>query len=319
MPSGSLIDGLMGQGIYILAGAPKVGKSWMVLWLADQISKGDPVWGMRTTQCGVLYVSLEDTFQRMQQRLNDVSGGSPGNIWLATEALYLGDGFEEQLVQFLSAHHTVKLVIIDTLQRVRKAGQEQYNYASDYETVCALKKIADHFLITVLLVHHTRKTGSADAFNMISGTTGLLGCADGALILQKSARMENTATLEVTGRETPDTQINLRFDKQKKIWNFVSFGSDAPAKEPDPVLTAVQSFIRSRREWLGYAAELLEALKVQSEIEAEPHTLTRLMNAHIAELARDYGVLYRSGKRTAKGRPVYLKDIREELELSIKV
>lgn len=103
-PSGTLIDGLMGQGIYILAGAPKVGKSWLVLWLANQVSKGEPVWGLKTEQCGVLYISLKDTFQRMQQRLNDVSGGSPGSIWLATVALYIGEGFEEQLTNFLAAH-----------------------------------------------------------------------------------------------------------------------------------------------------------------------------------------------------------------------
>ncbi len=158
-PAGTLIDGLMGQGIYILAGSPKVGKSWLVLWLANQVSKGEPVWELKTEKCSVLYISLEDTFQRIQQRLNDVSGGSPGNIWLATEAMYIGEGFEEQLVNFLTAHSNVKLVIIDTLQRIRKAGQEQYNYASDYETVCALKKIADRFLVTVLVVHHTRKAG----------------------------------------------------------------------------------------------------------------------------------------------------------------
>ena len=311
-PSGTLIDGLMGQGIYILAGAPKVGKSWLVLWLANQVSKGEPVWGLKAEKCGVLYISLEDTFQRMQQRLNDVSGGNPGSIWLATEALYIGEGFEEQLTNFLAAHPHVKLAIIDTLQRVRKAGQEQYNYASDYETVCALKKIADRFMVTVLVVHHTRKAGSADSFNMISGTTGLLGCADGALVLQKSSRMETTATLDVTGREVADTQLNLRFDKQKKVWEFVSFGGDMREKQPHPVLTAVQTFILERHEWIGYAAELLEELKAQHELDAEPHTLTRLMNAHITELANEYGILYRSGKRTGKGRRVYLKDIHED-------
>ncbi len=311
-PSGTLIDGLIGQGIYILAGAPKVGKSWMVLWLADKVSRGEVVWGLKTEKRSVLYISLEDTLQRMQQRLNDVSGGRPGDIWLATEAMYIGEGFEEQLVNFLTAHPGVRLVIIDTLQRIRKAGQEQYNYASDYETVCALKRIADQFLITVLVVHHTRKAGSADSFNMISGTTGLLGCADGALVLQKSSRQENTATLEVTGREVADTLLNLRFDKQKKVWEFVSFGNAAPEKEENPILAAIQSFICERHEWAGYASDLLNELKAGCEIEAEPHTLTRLMNAHITELANDYGVLYRSGKRDGKGRRVYLREIHED-------
>lgn len=312
MPTGTLVDGLLGQGIYILAGAPKVGKSWLVLLLANQVSRGEPVWELKTEKCGVLYISLEDTFQRIQKRLNDVSGGTPGPIWLATEALNIGEGFEEQLENFLAARPDVKLVIIDTFQRVRKAGQEQYNYASDYEAVCALKKIADRFLITLLLVHHTRKTGSSDSFNMISGTTGLLGCADGALVLQKSSRLETSATLDVTGREVADSQFKLRFDKQRKVWEFISFGGDAQEKEPDPVLTAVQTFIRERHEWLGYAAELLEELKAQSGVEVEAHILTRSMNAHIMELANDYGVLYRSGKRTNKGRRVYLKDIHED-------
>ena len=55
---------------FTLTGAPKVGKSWLVLWLANQVSKGEPVWGLKTEKCGVLYISLEDTFQRMQQRLS---------------------------------------------------------------------------------------------------------------------------------------------------------------------------------------------------------------------------------------------------------
>lgn len=308
-PTGTLVDGLIGQGIYILAGAPKVGKSWLVLWLANQVSKGEAVWGLKTEKCGVLYISLEDTFQRIQKRLNDVSGGTPGPIWLATEALYIGEGFEEQLVTFLAAHPHVKLVIIDTFQRVRKAGQEQYNYASDYEAVCALKKIADRFLITLLLVHHTRKTGSSDSFNMISGTTGLLGCADGALVLQKSSRMETTATLDVTGREVADTQLNLRFDKQRTVWDFVSFGGDMREKEPNPILTAVQNFAQQHSVWCGYAAELLDELEAVADIDAEPNTLTRLLNANIGELEREYGVRYRSGKRTGKGRLVCLTDL----------
>lgn len=308
-PSGILVDGLMGQGIYILAGAPKTGKSWLVLWLANQVSKGEPVWGLKTEQCGVLYISLEDTFQRIQKRLNDVSGGNPGPIWLATEAMCIGEGFEEQLVNFLTSHRNVKLVIIDTLQRVRKAGQEQYNYASDYETVCALKKIADHFLVTVLIVHHTRKTGSSDSFNMISGTTGILGCADGAFVLQKSSRMETTATLDVTGREIADTKLNLRFDKQRKVWDFVSYGGDTTEKEPNPILTAVQTFTQRHAVWRGYAAALLDELKAMTDIDAEPNTLTRLLNASIGELEREYSVRYRPWKRTGKGRLVCLTDL----------
>ena len=76
-PSGTLIDGLMGQGIYILAGAPKVGKSWLVLWLANQVSKGEPVWGMKTEQCGVLYISFASGCQG-KQNVTDSAGAGFG-------------------------------------------------------------------------------------------------------------------------------------------------------------------------------------------------------------------------------------------------
>ena len=83
--TGFLIEKLLGKGVYILAGASKIGKSWLVLWLADCVSKGTPVWEFKTVQASVLYVSLEDTRQRIQQRLNDVTGGETGALFIATE------------------------------------------------------------------------------------------------------------------------------------------------------------------------------------------------------------------------------------------
>lgn len=121
--------------------------------------------------------------------------------------------------------------------------------------------------------------------------------------------METAATLDVTGREVGDTRLNLRFDKQRKLWEFVSFWSEAPQKEPDPILTAVQTFTQLHGAWRGYAAILLDELKAKTDIDAEPNTLTRLLNARVSELEREYGVRYRSGKRTGKGRLVSLVDL----------
>ena len=96
-PTGFLIEKLLGKGVYILAGASKIGKSWLVLWLADRVSKGEKVWDFKTQPCEVLYVSLEDTAQRIQQRLSEVTGGEADRVWIATEAELLGNGFEQQL------------------------------------------------------------------------------------------------------------------------------------------------------------------------------------------------------------------------------
>ncbi len=152
-PTGWLIEKMLGKGVYILAGVSKIGKSWLVLWLADRVSKGEKGWEFQTKPCEVLYVSLEDTEQRIQQRLGEVTGGEADKIWIATEAELLGKGFEQQIGNFLTAHPNVGFVIVDTLQRIRQMKTEGYSYGGDYEVMTSLKTIADRFNITILVVH----------------------------------------------------------------------------------------------------------------------------------------------------------------------
>ena len=309
-PTGFLIEKLLGKGVYILAGASKIGKSWLVLWLADQVSKGLPVWELKTVPCAVLYVSLEDTQQRIQQRLNDVTGGEAGVLHIATEAELLGSGFEEQLTGFLSEHPDTGFVIIDTLQRIRPTKAEKYSYAGDYEVMTVLKNIADAFNVTILVVHHTRKEESSDAFNMISGTTGLLGCADGALVLQKQSRLSPEATLDVTGREMADCQLRLRFNEQTKHWDFVGYGSDEPPMR-DKLLEAVQNLVAEHHEWQGTASELLELLHDYLDPDTKPNILARRLNASASRLEQDYGIDYRT-VRKPDARIIHLSEIRHD-------
>ena len=170
--TGSLIDGFIGRGVYLLAGSPKIGKSWLVLWLAHRVCLGETVWDFKTRQCDVLYISLEDPEQRIQSRVTEITRGETGNLWFATETELMGKGFEEQITGFLIEHPSVKFIIVDTLQKVRQLRADQYSYAGDYEVISQMKSLADRFGITILLVHHTRKAGAADPFSMISGTTG---------------------------------------------------------------------------------------------------------------------------------------------------
>ena len=303
-PTGWLIEKLLGKGVYILAGASKIGKSWLVLWLADRVSKGEPVWDFKTQQSGVLYVSLEDTAQRIQRRLSEVTGGEADGVWIATEAELLGSGFEQQLANFLAVHPGVDFVIIDTLQRIRQMRSEKYSYAGDYEVMTALKAIADRFNITILVVHHTRKEESEDAFNMISGTNGLMGCADGAMVLQKQSRLSRSATLDVTGREVADLQLRLEFDDSKH-WQFIEYGREEPRDDADRLLKAVQQLVSECREWHGTPTELVDVLAPVLPADTKPHALTRRLNANSRTLAQQYGVQYQS-RRTMDSREITL-------------
>ena len=117
-------------------------------------------------------------------------------------------------------HPDTKLIIIDTMQKIREVGGEAYSYASDYEIIGKLKQLADKHCICVLTVHHTRKQPAGDSFEMISGTTGLLGCADGSLLMQKKKRTALEATIDVVGRDQQDQILYLKKDADTQIWNL---------------------------------------------------------------------------------------------------
>ena len=99
---------------------------------------------------------------------------------------------------FVREHSDTKLIIVDTLQKVREMVSDNYSYSSDYEVIGKLKQFADRHGVCILIVHHTRKQPAGDSFEKISGTTGLSGCADGALMMQKEKRTDGKATLEIS-------------------------------------------------------------------------------------------------------------------------
>ena len=213
-PKLPIIDGLLYNGTYLFVGSPKIGKSFFMAQIGYHISKGLPLWGFSVRQGTVLYLALEDDYARLQKRLSQMFGmeGSE-NFYFATKSKSLNDGLERQLVTFVTEHKDARLIIIDTLQKVREVGGDKFSYASDYEIVTKLKAFSDKYGICFLVVHHTRKMESSDSFDMISGTNGLLGAADGAFVMQKEKRTDNKAVLEVAGRDQQDQKLWLNFNR----------------------------------------------------------------------------------------------------------
>ena len=220
-PTPFLVDELIPEGLHILAGAPKIGKSWLALWLCLCVSQGQPLWNFATTQGEALYLSLEDSFQRIQTRLFDLTEDAPPTLHFAIMADTLKHGLEQQIEQFWTEHPDTKLVVIDTLQRVRSAGSDSNLYANDYQDIGLLKRLADRRQIAILLIHHLRKLHDDDPMNMISGSTGLSGAADSAFVLQKNARSANAASLHCTGRDIPDRTLKLEVGEEDHIWKLL--------------------------------------------------------------------------------------------------
>ena len=216
-----VVEGLLYAGAYILAGAPKIGKSFLVAQIAYHVSTGQDLWGYKVHQGTVLYLALEDDFQRIQSRMFMMYGvNDTDRLHFTTAAGKIGNGLDEQLENFVRKHPDTRLIIIDTMQKIREVGGEAYSYASDYEIIGKLKEFADKHCICILTVHHTRKQPAGDSFEMISGTTGLLGCADGSLLMQKKKRTALEATIDVVGRDQQDQILYLEKDADTQIWNL---------------------------------------------------------------------------------------------------
>lgn len=298
-----IIDGLLYTGTYLFVGAPKVGKSFLMAQLAYHVSVGLPLWEYAVHQGTVLYLALEDDHRRLQERLYRMFGtDSTSNLHFAIYAKQLGGGLEEQLKKFIREHPDTKLIIIDTLQKVREAGGEKYSYANDYEVVGKLKRLADESGVCLLLVHHTRKQQADDRFDMISGTNGLLGAADGAFLLQKERRTDSAATLDISGRDQQDQRLYLKRDGERLVWQLERAETELWKEPPDPVLEAVAALVTAERpEWAGTATDLAAVLGLDMKANA----LAMRLNIRAGRLLYEYHIRYESA-RTHAGRTVTL-------------
>lgn len=298
-----IIDGLLYSGAYILAGAPKIGKSFLVAQLAYHISMGQMLWNYEVQKGTVLYLALEDDYQRLQERMFRMFGmEGTDNLHFAVYAKQIGNGLDEQLEKFMREYPETKLIIIDTLQKIREAGGDAYSYANDYDIVGQMKKFADRHGICLLLVHHTRKQPAGDKFEMISGTTGLLGCADGAFLLQKENRTDLSATLDIVGRDQPDQRLYLQRDNERLIWTLDHVETELRKEPPDPVLNSVSRLVTAEKpEWYGSPTELVAALN----LDMKPNVLTLRLNVNAGRLMQEHGIRYESS-RTHSGRIIKL-------------
>ena len=302
-PTPFLVEELLPEGLHILAGAPKIGKSWLALWLCLCVAQGQTLWNFTTTQGEVLYLSLEDSFQRIQTRLFDLTEDAPPTLHFAIMADTLRHGLEQQIEQFLAEHPTTKLVVIDTLQRVRSAGSDSNLYANDYQDIGLLKKLADKRHIAILLIHHLRKLHDDDPMNMISGSTGLSGAADSAFVLQKNSRLANIASLHCTGRDIADRTLKLEFGEEDHVWKLLEDSKTCTGASKISALQLVHLFsalLSADPTYSGTPSALSAKIDPDGKLGITPKKVTRLVLESV-ETLRENGVLvktYRSnGKR----------------------
>ena len=288
-----LVEELLPEGLHILAGAPKIGKSWLALWLCLCVAQGQPLWNFAVTQGEVLYLSLEDSYWRIQSRLFDLTEDAPSTLHFAIMADTLKHGLEQQIEQFLTEHPATRLVVIDTLQRVRSAGSDSNLYANDYQDIGLLKKLADKQHIAILLIHHLRKLHDDDPMNMISGSTGLSGAADSTFVLQKSSRLANIASLHCTGRDIPDRTLKLEFGEEDHVWKLLEDSKTCSSASKISTLqieNLLSELLREQTEISAPAKALLEKIDPAGTEGWTPNGLSHQIRKSVDSLRKN-GIL----------------------------
>ena len=298
-----IIEGVLYPGTYLFAGPSKVGKSFLMAQLAYHVSTGLPLWGYSVRKGTVLYLALEDDYARLQRRLYRMFGvESTSDLHLATEAKGIDNGFEEQIKEFYEKYPDTKLIIIDVLQRVRELGGKDYSYASDYEIISKVKKLVDGTGIALLIVHHTRKQQSDDIFDMISGTNGLMGAADGAFIISKEKRTGDGAVIDLVGRDQPDQKLYLKRSAKTLVWELEKAENELWIEPSDPFLEEISRLLSVENPiWQGTPTAL--SIVLGGEIKA--NVLTMKLNINAGRLRKEYGILYKH-KRGHEGRKIQL-------------
>ena len=277
-----IIYKMMYPGLYILAGAPKIGKSWLALDLCLSVANGEQFLKHDTNTGQVLYLSLEDNLLRLQNRIYELTDEPCENLNFAIEAKSIGNGLEEELEKSKQELPNLKVIVIDTLQKVR--SNTDVNYGSDYKELSVLKALADKLKVAILVVHHTRKCYDSDPFNMVSGSTGIIGSVDGIMVMIEQRRGSGKAKLHCAGRDIEYLELNLEFANHR--WNVVDV---VPERKPDLFSFAIHDLMVDEKRFTGSATELCKLIYKRFGREYAPNWMTRNLVQHTEEL-KVYGV-----------------------------
>lgn len=266
-----LIPDVLPQGLAILCASSKVGKSWMAMQMCLAVSRGKEFLDYVTNHAGCLYLALEDGVYRLQDRLKKLlcKEKSLDNFYLSVKADVLDGGLIKQLDEEFEEHPDIKLIIIDTLQKVRgSVKRNEIAYATDYRELGTLKEYADKRKVCIFLIHHLRKMADEnDVFNMISGSNGIMGVCDTIYIIYKKKRQDENATMFMTGRDIKQQDIVVHFNESKYRWELVGSAEDEERKrkkreyENNPLVITVKEILKNPPyAWKGTASDMLKAI-----------------------------------------------------------
>ena len=228
-PARYVLPGYVSEGVSILAGKPKIGKSWLTFDLAIAVAAGRFTLGtLKPAQGDVLYLALEDSNRRLKRRMMKLLPGSEARwtdrLTLTTEWRRADVGGVADIESWCKSVSQPVLIVIDTLEKFRPIQNGRTPaYAADYQAITGLQKLAGELGIAVVINHHVRKMEADDPFDTVSGTLGLTGAADTILVLK---RQSGAVTLHARGRDIEESETALQFDRSTCRWTILGEAAD---------------------------------------------------------------------------------------------
>jgi hypothetical protein len=230
------VPDILPAGTYLLSARPKVGKSWLALQIALAVATEGLTLGKRVQGGSALVLALEDNKRRLKSRLQKLGAFLFPNedhlarLHLETDWPRVDQGGADAIEQWLIAHPDARLIVVDTLAKFRPpTGGRASAYEQDYQAMAPFMAMSGRYNLTVLVVHHNRKMDSNDPLDLVSGTLGLTGGCDGALILDRQRGMPG-ATLHLIGRDIEeDGAFAMRFHKENCHWELIGGAEEITA------------------------------------------------------------------------------------------
>lgn len=244
------VEGIIPEGLTILAGRPKFGKSWLMLGLSYAIATGGQAWSFGETQKGTVhYLALEDSERRIKDRILNMEGyfdTYPDNLFIYTDFPRIGEGFVREVGRILVEHPDTAVIIVDTLQKIRPMsnGGKRNLYQAEYEDYERLQKFSIKHGVPIICVHHTRKGSPGRITNPMdemSGSSGIQGVADTLIVCVRDG---NTGVMHVTGREVNEEDYPLEFIKSNMTWQL----SPPEAQQIDTSGMMLSDFFKTHAE-----------------------------------------------------------------------
>ena len=259
-----VLPGFIPEGVTLLVGKPKIGKSWAALDLGVAAASNRYTFGtLKPAQGDVLYLALEDSQRRLKRRMSKIMqdhGTWSSRLTLQTSWRRANEGGLEDILAWCDSVVSPTLVLIDTLEKFRPPPRPgTQNYSTDYEAITGLQTITKNKPgLAIVLLHHNRKMDADDPFDTVSGTLGLTGAADTIIIIRRHA---GSVALHVRGRDVEESETPLLFNKDTCRWTMLGADAakEAVSSERQHIIKALEGFRPAHEKDGMSVAEIMAA------------------------------------------------------------